>query len=130
MAKLSGGGIQMSKNVTGKVHGGLQTTRPVNVGGLSQYGTAVGGKIRDGSISGVNSARAVFEAPTTERVPMGNTVAASTVAGPGGSRTVMRSGTQGTHGPVVQGNAPQGRPIWPEFPPETSSQNSLVHKRG
>jgi hypothetical protein len=129
MAKLSGGGIQMSKNVTGKVHGGLQTTRPVNVGGLSQYGTAVGGKIRDGSISGVNSARAMFEAPKAERVPMGNTVAASTVAGPGGSRQVLRSGSQAQHGPVA-GPAPvQGRPIWPEFPPETSSQGSLVRKR-
>jgi len=39
----------------------------------------------------------------------GNEIAASTKPGPGGSRQVMSSGSQGTHGPVTGTRAPQGR---------------------
>src|SRR5215471_5845551 len=44
-----------------------------------------------------------YKGPSFNPVPQGNAVAAATVCGPGGSRTVMRSGAQGTHGPVNSG---------------------------
>jgi len=47
---------------------------------------------------------------------LGNAVAASTVCGVGGSRTVMPAGGQGTHGPVNPGQpVPKGElfPGWP-----------------
>ena len=49
--------------------------------------------------------------------PLGNEVAASTVCGVGGSRTVMRNSTQGTHGPVNPGQPNPGanKPIFPGF---------------
>jgi hypothetical protein len=44
-------------------------------------------------------------------VPFGNEVAARTVCGPGGSREVLRSGGQGTHGSVAGERSPRGRDI-------------------
>jgi hypothetical protein len=52
-------------------------------------------------------------------VALGNSVAASTVCGPGGSRSVMPSGGQGQHGPVAGKPAPQGRDILGSFGPES-----------
>jgi hypothetical protein len=40
-------------------------------------------------------------AGTFDPVPYGNAVAATTTCGPGGSRRVMGSGSQGTHGAVT-----------------------------
>ena len=128
-SRLTGGGPDMNKNVGVGVRGGSRTTQAVSVAGLSQLGTAQGGRIKgSGSYSGVNSARNVFEGNKQAATPMGNAVAASTKAGPGGSRTVYRSRTNAVHGPTV-GAPVQGRAIWPEYPPETTSRSSLVHKR-
>jgi hypothetical protein len=52
---------------------------------------------------------------------LGNEVAATTVCGPGGSRQVLRSSTQGTHGPVAGTPKPQGREILGEFGRESPS---------
>jgi len=55
-------------------------------------------------------------------VPLGNEVATNTVCGPGGSRTVMRSGSQSTHGAVNPGNAPaKNKDILSGFGPEKST---------
>jgi hypothetical protein len=94
----TGGGIQSSINRKVGVKVGSRTTQVVNPGGLSQLGAAQGGKLRrEGSFTGVNSAKNVFDAPRGAATRMGNDLAASVKAGPGGSRTVMRSGTQGRH---------------------------------
>ena len=42
-------------------------------------------------------------------VPLGNEVSAKTVCGPGGSRNVMRTGSQGQHGQSAAGNPPPDR---------------------
>ena len=47
-------------------------------------------------------------APTFDPVPQGNAVAASTVCGPGGSRTVYARGVQGTHGQANPGKPMAG----------------------
>jgi hypothetical protein len=62
MKAKSGGGLS----------GGSRTTQPVNPGGLSQYGTAQGGRLKGaGSFTGINSAKAVFEGSKTAATPMG-----------------------------------------------------------
>jgi hypothetical protein len=128
MAK-SGGGIGMNKNVSGKVYGGSRTTQVVSPRGVSQLGAAQGGKLkREGSFTGVNSSLPVFEGNKPAATQMGNAVAASTVCGVGGSRTVYKTGTQMTHGPV-RGPAPvQGREILGAYGPD-SPPASLVRKR-
>ena len=131
MAKIiSGGGITGNKLVRVGVKGGSRSTQPVSPAGMSQYGTAQGGRIKGtGSFTGINSAKNVFEAKKADATPMGNAIAASTVCGPGGSRTVYRSGTNAVHGPVA-GPAPiQGRSIFDQFPPEVTDKSPLVHKR-
>jgi hypothetical protein len=49
-------------------------------------------------------------------VPFGNEIAARTVCKPGGSREVLRSGGQGTHGSVNPGmpGLPSTRGQWPD----------------
>ena len=128
----SGGGITMNKNVSGKVAGGARSADVVNPGALSEYGTAVGGRLnRTGSYTNQSVAKNMFDGTKSNPAPFGNAKALD--VGPGGGvgtgRTIYRSGSQTQHGASVAGNAPQGRPIWPEFPPETSSQGSLVRKR-
>ena len=98
MAKLSGGGIEGNKVVRESVRGGSRQTQVVNPAGLSQYGTAQGGKLKgSGSFTGVNSAKPVFEGSRQAAAPEGNTLAASCPEGPGGGRTVHKFGTQGQH---------------------------------
>ena len=131
MSVKSGGGYGSSQVVRPGIKTGPASTNKIDPRGVSQYGYATGSKIERGNYTTQNSALPVNQG-TMKQVPLGNQVALNVVgrAGPGAGREVHRSGSQGTHGSVVQGSAPQGRPIWPEFPPETSSQNSLVHKRG
>ena len=129
MAKLSGGGIGMNKNVREGVKGGSRTTRPVNVAGLSQLGTSIGSKLRGPErYTTQNSAKTFFESAKQAATPMGNTVAAQTVCGVGGSRTVYRTGTQQMHGAPVQGSTPAPRDILSEFGGE-SNPASAVKRR-
>jgi hypothetical protein len=47
-------------------------------------------------------------------VPLGNEVSAKTQCGPGGSREVMKSGSQGVQGPVNRGDPmPKAKELWP-----------------
>jgi hypothetical protein len=125
---ISGGGLTSNKLVRPGVKAGPPSTNKINPRGVSQYGYATGSMISDGAYTIKNSALPVREG-TAGQVAMGNKVAASTVCGVGGSRTIYRTGGQGTQGPVVPGNAKEGRSIFAEFPPETTSQSSLVRKR-
>ena len=61
---------------------------------------------------------------TAPQVRSGNDVAATTVCGPGGSRTIYKSGYQDLHGKVSQGEGKiggnAGKDILSEFGPERS----------
>jgi hypothetical protein len=96
-----------------------QPAQKINPSGVSQFGEAVGNKpmnrprtdyrgdpVRMGAMDGMGS------------VPLGNAVATQTVAGPGGSRTVNRTGGQGQHGPVAGSPKPAGRDILSDFGPD------------
>jgi hypothetical protein len=51
--------------------------------------------------------------------PFGNEIAARTVCGPGGSREVLRSGGQGTHGATNRGSPqPQQGDILNQYGPD------------
>jgi hypothetical protein len=57
---------------------------------------------------------------TAPQVELGNALATNVGAGgPGQGRTVMRGGSQGTHGPTT-GSVQQGRDILSEYGPEKS----------
>jgi hypothetical protein len=130
MAKLSGGGISMNKNVSGKVRAGPPNTNLISARGVSQIGYATGSRMKEpGSFTTENSALRVKEG-TAAQVPLGNQLATNVGGGgPGTGRTVMRTGSQSLHGSVA-GPAPvQGRSVFAQFPPETTSRGSLVHKR-
>jgi hypothetical protein len=49
--------------------------------------------------------------------PMGNEIAVATKCGPGGSREVMRTGSQGVHGSPNPGNPTPAGEIFPGFGP-------------
>src|SRR6266446_674002 len=48
---------------------------------------------------------------------LGNTLAPKVTCGPGGSRTVQKSGSQAQHGPSAGGPRPEARDIFKDFPP-------------
>ena len=98
-SRITGGGIQSSVNRKVGVKTGSRTTTPVDPAGLSQYGTAQGGRIKGtGSFTGINSAKDVFERAKQAAEPMGNAVALNVKGGgPGKGYVVMRSGSQGRH---------------------------------
>jgi hypothetical protein len=127
MAKLSGGGITSNKLVREGVRSGPPNTNIISPRGVSQYGYATGGMMKgSGSFTGRNSALDVNEG-TASQPRSGNDVAASTVAGPGGSRTVYRAGSQSAT-PAVQ--MPQGgKDILSEFGREPTDPGPLVDRR-
>jgi hypothetical protein len=125
---VSGGGISSNKLVRVGVRTGPANTNKISPRGVSQLGYATGSMMKGpGSFSSKNSALPI-NAGVASQVPSGNAVAASTVCGVGGSRTVYKTGTQMLHGKVA-GPAPiQGREILGAFGPETSNRGSLVRK--
>src|SRR5262245_39669646 len=126
MKKLSGGGIKSRQHVKVGVKAGAGNADVIDPRGVSQYGYATGSKLaKTGSYTLKNTAVPVFGGVRAQ-VPSGNAVAASTVCGVGGSRTIYRSGYQSTHGPVVPGNAPGKRSIFDQYPPEVSDKDTLV----
>jgi hypothetical protein len=120
MAKLSGGGIRSRVNVKVGVKGGSRSADKVSPAGLSQYGTAQGGNLRQaGSFTGVNSATPVFSGSKANPVPFGNAKALDVgKGGVGTGRTVYRSGYQSQWGGAVQGSSPARKDILSEFGPE------------
>jgi hypothetical protein len=94
MAKPGGGG--RSQYVTPPVRT-CRTVQKVNPKGVSQVGVAVDPK----SVERLVSAR------VQNVTPYGPEVSLNSKSAPGQGRTIMRSGSQGTHGPVNQGS-PRG----------------------
>jgi hypothetical protein len=114
----SGGGITSNKLKNVKLNLG-SPNRIVNPAGASQIGAMMGNHADTVGRTGGNPATPLHGGPAYNPPPrMGNEVAQSTVAGVGGSRTVMRSGSQGTHGPVAPGSSPGRRDILSEFGPD------------
>jgi|SRR6516164_6878678 hypothetical protein len=102
------GGIA-GRNVTNKSVRTGDGARAVNTKFASRIGQSIGNKATEkrGIIPYVRED--VYKPPDFRPAPMGNAVAASTKCGPGGSRTVYRSGgQQGLQSPQSMG---KGRSI-------------------
>jgi hypothetical protein len=107
-------GGQHSKNVVEKPVKVGRRAEAINERGVSQIGSSMGNKVTDKAKSLSRSIEPVIGAqrgPTQPGgFPQGNAVAAATVCGPGGSREVSKSGSQGVQGSVNPGVA---RPVTP-----------------
>jgi hypothetical protein len=119
--KGSGGGLGSKNVVRPNVRTGT-AARAQNPRGVSQIGqnlgnhsTDNGGKKLTKSVEPVRGAAM----PGVGAVKLGNQVAAETVCGPGGSRTVMRSGSQAQTGPVAGSPRPGGGDILSQFGPDS-----------
>jgi len=86
---------------------GSRGTRPA---GVAMFGTMQGdhSTAHGGAPTGYKGER-LHNDKSFQPVPFGNEVAASTTCGPGGSREVMRSGSQGAHGAPNPGSPPPNR---------------------
>ena len=91
--RRSGGGVGSRINKSVGVRNGASATG-VRPAGVSQFGSAVGNKSTGGPMTGYRGEKYATATPAGGRERLGNAVAASTVCGPGGSRSVMRSGSQ------------------------------------
>jgi hypothetical protein len=111
----SGGGIGMNKNVQVPVKTGSGST-----GIRPSYTNAPGSHYGDHTIDGKSTG---YRGPKREDSKsfqpskFGNEIAASTVCGPGGSRSIYKSGSQGQTG---SGGSPEpaGRDILSSFGPD------------
>jgi len=99
MKAKSGGGIQSNKLVNVGVKSGPPRTNIVSPASASQLGQSVAFK------------RDPLPIGTGAQVPLGNQLATNVgKGGPGAGRDVHRCGSQGTHGPVAQGESPRSQP--------------------
>src|ERR1700736_5331964 len=106
MAKRSGGGISMNKNVKVPVRGGPPRTNVVLPGGADALGASYGDHVTEKGVKGRIAAQPLIKR-TAPEVPMGNAVALNVgKGGPGTGRSTLKCGSQGTYGPVNQGSAP------------------------
>jgi hypothetical protein len=119
-----GGGINSNKaREVGMRNGAPAKTQRTQ--GVAQIGQSLGNHATDSGKKLGKSIEPVRGSviPGLGTVPLGNAVAASTVCGPGGSRTVMRSGYQGQHGPANPGlPGPAPRELFPGFPGNPSKR--------
>jgi hypothetical protein len=96
-----------------------QARRGQNPKWTSQVGSAMGDHVteRRYQIPRNKVAEPRHDGKTGISVRMGNEVAAATKCGPGGSRNVSATGSQGVHGAPAAGNPrPVGPDIFTEFP--------------
>src|SRR5262249_22561683 len=107
---LSGGGIETRKLVHPKVQVGKGYKDHVSPGGVSEIGSAMGSKLKAGSLGNSYINESAAQQVMRGRVPhpapgLGNAVALNVGrGGPGAGRTIYgQGGTQKTYGPVVQG---------------------------
>jgi hypothetical protein len=109
--KGSGGGgygsrPHVEKSV--KTGSGSHGTRP---GGAASLGQAYGSHVTNKDDTGYRGPK-FHSDQSFQPTPFGNQIAANTVCGPGGSRQVTNSGSQGTHGATNPGSPqPKGRGI-------------------
>jgi hypothetical protein len=101
-----------SKNVT---HRPVKTGSPrrhYEKAGVAQLGQMQGDHATNKGSTGYRGASLIGpKHPISE--PLGNEVAARTVCGAGGSREVMKTGSQGVHGNVERGNPKPAGTLFP-----------------
>jgi hypothetical protein len=115
MAKVkSGGGF--NKRVEVGVRAGPPQTNVINKSAVAHLGNKVGSHITEGG--DILRKKEPLVKGTASQVRSGNDVAASTVCGVGGSRTIYRTGSQGTHGNVNPGSSPPRTDILSGYGPE------------
>jgi hypothetical protein len=107
------GGGAKGKNVVKKpVRVGAARER-IRPSGVAQIGQRVGDHVTNQGATGYGGINP-FGAGQGYPSELGNTLAARTVCGPGGSREVMRSGSQGMTGAPAPGNPmPKAKALWP-----------------
>jgi hypothetical protein len=104
-----GGGIA-SKNLV--VRTGQQKKRDIPAG-VAQLGQKQGNKAM-GQSQRLDYSGVEIIAGTGFKSELGNSVAAATKCGPGGSREVMKTGSQSTYGAPAQGNPmPKAKALFP-----------------
>jgi hypothetical protein len=103
-----------SKNVRNVgVRYGEQKTHAMSPAGVSQIGSAMGGKMMGESHTSINSAERIIEHTAKTPVPFGNALALNSGTAPGQGRTIYPSGTQ--HGLRPAQPLPAGRDTLGEF---------------
>jgi len=97
-----GGGYGSRQHVEGSVRvgSGSKSARPA---GVAQIGLMWGRHITRSGDSNYSGEK-LHNDRNFQPTKFGNEIAANTVCGPGGSREVMRSGSQGAHGATNPGN--------------------------
>lgn len=90
----SGGGIASNKTKKVPLTVGQRRVDAVSPGGVSELGAIVG-----------NNPKSLIDARPQDRTDLGNYLAEQVVCGPGGSRTIYKSGSQDMHGSVKHGEA-------------------------
>src|SRR5262249_4105111 len=120
---IPGGGIHSNKITERPVKTG-SGARAVGPGGVGQLGERQGSHVTRGEESRYRG-DPFYIGRGLNPTPYGNEVAASTVCGVGGSRTIYSSGSQsgsGGHGPANTGNPrPQARDILRPSPERRSN---------
>jgi hypothetical protein len=116
----SGGGSTSNKLTKPSIKTG-NPAKGVNPGHVSYTGSKLGNHATNsGGKKLENFTPHNTNPPTNAGAPLGNEVAlraSGAKAGPGADRQVMRSGTQGTHGPANSGNPMKpSADIWSSFP--------------
>jgi hypothetical protein len=113
----SGGGIGMNKNVQVPVKSG-SGSKGISAGWAGQRGQAQSNHVTEqGGKSTGYRGEPKFTGKNFQPGPFGNEVALNVgKGGPGTGRNVMGCGSQGTHGPVVQGGPPiaNTKNQWPD----------------
>jgi hypothetical protein len=119
MAKQSGsqkpgGGMGSKAEAKTTVYHRGQPAQRTSEAAVSQIGSQMGNKAMDSSRVMPNPASPLDSGALVRsgQPPLGQEVAYSTVCGPGGSRTVKKSGGQGMHGAPAPGNPTPKRGNW------------------
>jgi len=127
MAKQSGsgGGARVTEYPV-RTGAGSRSTNPA---GVNMLGNIQGSHVTRGE-DGNYRGEPLHSGRSFQPSAFGNEIAARTVCGPGGSREVMRSGGQGTHGGTNPGSAPaKNRDILSGYGPESRSRSSNPGRR-
>jgi hypothetical protein len=112
-----GGGIGSRATTKTTIYNAGYPAERINPRGVSQIGSNIGNhstersKILTGGVEPVRGRDLVRPG----QPKLGNELAVSSVCGPGGSREVMRSGSQGQTGPAAGSPKPQGADILSEY---------------
>ena len=109
-----GGGIKSRVNVERRVRTGAPRER-IRHSGVAQIGQRVGDHVTNQGATGYGGINP-FGAGQGYPSKLGNEVAATTVCGVGGSRTIYKTGVQSQHGAPAPGNPPPKGELFPGWP--------------